>query len=277
MTVARTREVVLAIVLGLGSFMLFMGTSMGLVAVNARLTPDHAWFPLPALALCLGFAVFAERRWHIGLSHPAGVPWARVYLLAFTTTAVGVCVAILQGAFAGLIREAEFGPGDTGEQFRFAFAFVMPVIAAILAEVAFRGVMQGRLHAIMSPLPAILLVTAINTAAHRWTAETAAQWIGYATLLAGCGYVRWLSGSVLPAMTAHFWQNLALAWVLYHYGPVTLGELSGTTLTVIGLVGIAALAITVVVGRTTPPFRGPQYGAGRRASGHRGPAPEADP
>jgi membrane protease YdiL (CAAX protease family) len=252
MTTTRAREIALAIVLGLGTFMLLMGACLGVVMLNARLAPDHAWFPLPVLAICLGFAVFAERRWRIGLAHPPGVNWRRVYLLAFTATVVGVCVAVLQGALAGLTREAEFGPAGTGAQFRFAFAFVMPLVAAILAEVAFRGVMQGRLQAVMSPLAAIVVVTAINTAAHRWTPETAAQWMGYAALLAGCGYVRWLGGSVLPALTAHFWQNLALAWVLYRYGPFALGALPGNALAATALIGAVALAATIALGLRTP-------------------------
>jgi membrane protease YdiL (CAAX protease family) len=259
----RTRAVILAILLGLLTFMLLMGLSIGLVFLNARLNPAHAWFPIPALALCLGFSVFAERRWRIGLSHPGGVPWARVYLLAFTTTVFGVCVAILQGASAGLVREVELGPPGTSPRFQLAFAFVLPLIAAIAAEVCFRGVMQGRLHAVLSPLAAIALVTAINTAAHRWTPETAAQWVGYAALLGGLGYVRWLGGSVLPALAAHFWHNLALALLLYAHAPFALGELSATRQAAIGVIGLAALGVTVAIGRDTPAFRGPQYGAGR--------------
>ncbi len=262
-TSARSRDIVLAIVLGLGTFMLLMGASMGLVFLNARVSPEYAWFPLPAFALVLGFSVFAERRWRIGLSHPAGVPWPRVYFLAFTTTVVGICVAILQGASFGLVREIELGPEGTSEQFRFAFAFALPVIAAILAEVCFRGVMQGRLHAVLSPLAAIAMVTVINTAAHRWTPETAAQWAGYAALLAGCGYVRWLGGSVLPALAAHFWQNLALAWLLYFHGPFALGDLSASRQAMVGVIGLAALGITIAIGRDTPAFKGAQYGAGR--------------
>ncbi len=260
MATKGTREIGLAIVLGFASFMLLMGLSIGLVFLNAQLTPDLAWFPLPALALALGFGAFAERRWRIGLTHPPGVPWGRVYFLAFTTAVAGSCVLILQGASFNLVREIELGPPGTSEQFQLAFAFALPLIVAIHAEICFRGVMQGRLHAVMSPLVAILVVTAINTAAHRWSEETAAQWLGYAALLAGCGYVRWLSGSVLPALAAHFWQNLALTTLLFLYGPFAFGELSTSRQIMIGIIGLAALGISIAVGRDTPAFRGAQYG-----------------
>lgn len=260
------RSAGLAIVLGLATFMLLMGAAMGLVVLNARLAPAHAWFPLPVLALCLGFAAFAERRWGIGLRHPPGVPWGRVYALALATTVAGVCLCILQGAAFGMTRAIETGPAGTGPQFRLAFAFVLPLVAAILAEVAFRGVMQGRLHAVMGPWPAILLVTAINTAAHRWGPDLAAQWLGYFALLAACGWVRWLGGSTLPALAAHFWQNFALAVVLWNRGPFDLGALSPATLAIVAATGLVALAATVAIGRKTPAYAGPQYGYARRPS-----------
>lgn len=253
MASTRLRAVGTAVLAGLAWFMLFMGASMGLVMLNARVSPGYAWFPIPALALCIGSSIFAQRRWDIGLAHPKGVAWGRVYLLAFATTVAGICVAILQGAWYGMNRGAEIGPEGTSAQFQYAFAFVLPLVAAILAEVAFRGIMQGRLHAVLSPLPAILLVTAINTAAHRWGPDLEAQWLGYFVLLAGCGYVRWISGSVLPALTVHFWQNLALAAATYYGGPFALGEMSTTALAATGGIGVAALLLTVIVGRGMRP------------------------
>lgn len=246
-----------AVLAGLAWFMLLMGASMGLVMANARLSPGLAWFPLPALALCIGSSIFAQRRWAIGLAHPPGVAWGRVYLIAFTTTVAGVCASILQGAAYGMTRGAELGPDGTSAQFQYAFAFVLPLVAAILAEVAFRGIMQGRLHAVLSPAPAILLVTAINTAAHRWGPDLEAQWIGYFVLLAGCGYVRWLSGSVLPALTAHFWQNFALAAATYYGGPFELGGMPATALAATGGIGAAALLLTAVVARGMVPHTAP--------------------
>jgi membrane protease YdiL (CAAX protease family) len=243
-----------AILPGLLVFMLPVGLSMGLVTLNARFAPEHAWFPLPIFGLCIAVAWLAERRWRIGLAHPPGVAWTRVYLLAFTTSVVGVCIAILQGAAFGMTRGAELWPGEVGPQFQFAFAFVMPLVVAILAEVGFRGVMQGRLHRVMGPWTAIILVTVINTAAHRWGADLQAQWLGYAVLLAGCGYVRWLSGSVLPALAAHVGQNLALAWVTWSYGPFDLGALSASALVWTAAIAMVALGVTIAVGRGLRPL-----------------------
>lgn len=260
------RSAGLAVLLGLASFMLLMGLAMGLVMLNARLTPEHAWFPLPALALALGFGVFAERRWGIGLRHPAGVPWARVYGLAFTTTVAGVCIAILQSSAMGVVRAIDTGPEGTGPQFRIAFAFVLPLFAAILAELAFRGVMQGRLHAVMRPWPAILLVTAVNTAAHPWGEGLVTQWIAYLVLLAGCGYVRWVGGSTLPVLTSHCAMNIALPLVLWNWGPFDLGALPAETRMIIAAIGVLALVATVAIARGTPPYPGPQYGYARPGS-----------
>jgi membrane protease YdiL (CAAX protease family) len=200
-----------AILLGLVWFMLFMLGSIGLVLLNASVSPRVPWFPLPVLALVVAACVIAERRWAIGLTHPPGVAWGRIYFLACTTTVLGVCLAILQGAWFDMTREAELGPAGTSTQFQLAYAVVMSLVAATLAEIAFRGIMQGRLHAVLSPAAAIVLTAAVNTAAHRWGPDLAAQWFAYFVTLAGWGWVRWLGGSVLPPLAAHFGQNLALA------------------------------------------------------------------
>ena len=261
--VVAWRTAGLAILAGLAWFVVLMGASIGLVMLNARRSPGLPWFPVPVLALCIGTAVFAERRWKIGLSHPPGVDWSRIYLLGITTMVFGVCVSILQGAAYGLTREAETGPEGTSEAFRFAYAFTMPLVAAILAEVAFRGIMQGRIHTVMSPLATILLVSAVNTASHRWGPGLVAQWFAYFVLLVGVGWIRWLGNSVVPPLMIHFWQNFALTVACWYWGPFRLGELSATTLTTIAGIGLVALAATVVVARNLSAV--PQPGPARNA------------
>jgi membrane protease YdiL (CAAX protease family) len=131
---------------------------------------------------------------------------------------------------AGLAIET--GPAGTGPQFQFAFAFVLPLVAAILAEVAFRGVMQGGLHAVLGPWAAILGVAAVSTAAHRWE----------------------------PDLAAHSWQNFVMAVVLWQWGPFDLGAMTAGERATVVAFGVAALAVTVAVGRGSAPYRGPPYG-----------------
>jgi membrane protease YdiL (CAAX protease family) len=255
MTANSLRMTVIAIVLGLALFMICMGACIGIVMLNARVSPELAWFPAPVLALCIGAAVWAQQRWDIGLSMPAGVSWARIYAIAVTATLAGVCVAILQGAWYDMERAAELGPVGWNEHFDFAYAFVMPLVAAILAEVFFRGVMQTRIAAVLKPWTAILLVTAVNTASHRWGPDLAAQWMGYFALILAFGYLRWASGSLWPALIAHAGQNFALAVTLWVWGPFAQGQLPTNTLRAIALTGAASACFAVLLGRGLRPPR----------------------
>jgi membrane protease YdiL (CAAX protease family) len=214
------RPALIATLLALVVFSVLMGVSIELAALNARLSPDLPWFGLPVALLLCGAAVLAERHVGIGLWHPPEPHEPRVYGLALAVCLLGTTVCVLQGALHGMTHAAEIGPPGTGRTFQMAYALLVPVVAAVAAELSFRGLMQTRLQALMPTWTAIAIVAVINTAAHRWGPNLAQQWLGYFVLLAGFGWLRWKTRSLLPPLIAHALLNIIVSAALYAWGPV---------------------------------------------------------
>ena len=226
----------------LAFFLATMGLCIGLVLANAAVSPNLVWFPLPLLALLVGITAATEWRYRIGLRPPEPSTRrpkrsrARVTAMTLGIALVGVAACVLQGSLANMTLAAETGPAGTSRLFQFSYAVLLSVTPAVLAEVAFRGLMQSRLEPLWGPWPAILLITALNTAAHRWGPDLVAQWLGYFVALAGLGWLRSVTGSLWPPLLAHTLTNLAIALALWHFGPFAQGGIGD-----LGRVALVAL------------------------------------
>ncbi len=249
MNTQALRALVSAVVLSLVFFAVVMGVAMTSVMLNARWSPDLVWFPLPVIAVLVGSIYWAERRWHIGLSHPADVPWGRVYAIGIALTVFGVCVAATEGVFSGKIRATELYGGEVSPLFQMTYAFVMSVFAAILAEATFRGIMQTRMHTVLGLWPTVVTVAVINLLAHRWGPELVRNWFGALIILGAWTYLRWLSRSLWPPLIVHGMCNLIFAIAVWFGGPIVYADLSGETIAFVVVVGLAALVITIVLAR----------------------------
>lgn len=234
---------------GFAFFAGLMALSMGCVILNARLSPALVWFPLPVLVLVGGATLWAGHRWEIGWQPVRDVSVGHVFALAVAVTVLGVCVIVLQGAWHEMVRATERAPYEVSRAFSFAYAFVMSLVAAVLAEVTFRGIIQTRFQLILGHWPAILIVAALNTAAHRWGPALADQWLGYFVSLAGLGYLRWYSGSLIPPLVVHLVVNLLLAAALWWWGPFDQGQLGATTAGFLAALALIALMVAITLGR----------------------------
>lgn len=241
------------LMLGLLFFGVSMAVAIGLVMLNARISPDLPWFPLPVLLLLSAVSVWAGRRWDIGLpGRPVGSA-AQTWGLTLAVGVLGVTLCLLQGAGSGMVRAAETVSGVTSPAFQAAYGITLGIVSAVLAEVVFRGIIQTRYAEILGPWPAILVVAAINTAAHRWGPALEAQWAAYFLSLAALGYLRIATGSLVPPLVAHGVANFLLGWVLWIGGPFDQGRLltpgyEGALMGTIALAVVALLA-TWVLGR----------------------------
>ena len=241
---------VTAIVITMLFFSAVMALGISLVMVNERTAPNFPWFPVPIIGLLIA-AIVGMQRWRpIGLAIPNDVPWGRVYGFAVAITIVGIVVCILQGAYHGYVRVSEGVQNEVSPAFAFLYWFVMAVFAAVLAEAAFRGVMQTRLMAVMGVWPAIVIVSVVNTAAHRWNIELFQQWLGLFVILAGWGYLRYLGRSLVPPIVAHGVTNFLLAFGLWTWGPFDQGALGTGSLVLIAATGIVALIIAIFLARS---------------------------
>lgn len=226
-----------------GSLVAFVGAMavcLGLVTANARLSPHLPWFPLPVLALVVSLATWSERRIGIGLHRPVPLDRRTVAMTACLTVA-GLSACVFQGALAGLVQVAETGPSGTSPAFALAYAVVLSVTPAALAEICFRGLMQTGLARLWGPWPAILAVAVINTAAHRWGPELAGQWAAWLLALGAAGWLRSVTGSLWPPLAGHVAANLIAALTLWQSGPFDQGQLGPGAIAVTGTLVVAGL------------------------------------
>ncbi|MDP6616006.1 MAG: CPBP family intramembrane metalloprotease [Gammaproteobacteria bacterium] len=249
MNAQTLRTLVGSVVVSLVFFAVVMGISMVCVSFNARWSPDVVWFPVPVIVLLVVSTIWAEKRWHIDLSHPTGISRTQMYAVGVALTVFGVCVTSTQGIFTDKVRAIEVYSADVSPLFQMAYAFVMSVFAAILAEVTFRGIMQTRMHTVLNVWPTIFIVTFINLVAHRWTPELVQNAFGTFVILGAWTYLRWLTRSLWPPLVVHGLCNLVFALWVWFVGPIYYAELSGMTIALIVGAGLVSLAVTVFMTR----------------------------
>jgi membrane protease YdiL (CAAX protease family) len=248
--------VVSSILLGFVFFGVVMGISMGLITVNANVSPGFVWFPLPATLLLVAAIWWAQRRWGIGLEHPTDIPWNRVYVIGVGLTVLGIATAFVQGHFTGYVRATELIEADVSPAFKMTYAIYMAVLAAVLAEATFRGVIQTRMQTVLGVWPVVLIIGVVNVLAHRWGPEILQNWLGLFVTLAGWTYLRWLSRSLWPPLILHTLTNLLVALGLWYRGPLVHAEVANGTVIAVAVVGLAGLGISVALARgMRPPSR----------------------
>jgi membrane protease YdiL (CAAX protease family) len=239
----------LSIIIGLVFFGVVMGPSMFLVMLNANTSPDTVWFPLPVTIILVAAIVLAQRFWDIGLTHPADVPWARIYLIGTALTVLGVATAVVHGKFTGYVRATEVLDVEVSPMFALTYAIFMSVLAAILAEATFRGVIQSRMQSVLGVWPTVIVIGVVNVLAHRWGPEITLNWLGLFVTLAGWTYLRWLSQSLWPPLVLHALTNLIVAVGLWFRGPLVHAELGAGMVMLIALTGLAGLGVAIVLSR----------------------------
>ncbi|MGI9308264.1 MAG: CPBP family intramembrane glutamic endopeptidase [Gammaproteobacteria bacterium] len=243
------KTVVIAIVLGLVYFGIVMGVAMGLVSFNANATPTWVWFPIPNTVLIIIATAYAQKRLGIGLVPTKPVTRNRMYLIGGALTILGMAACAVQGKFSGYVRATELLDYDVSALFQISYALYMPVFAAVLAEVTFRGVMQTRMQRVLGVWPLVITIAVVNVFAHRWGPEITQNGIGLFVILAGWTYLRWLSGSLWPPLILHAVLNFIMAIGLWTRGPLVHAEASTSVITSVGVMGLLALALSVMLVR----------------------------
>jgi membrane protease YdiL (CAAX protease family) len=239
-----------AVIIGLVYFGVLMGASQGLVAVNAKLTPAIPWFPAPALLLIALTTRWLQRFWDIRLVTP--VPRsttavrAKVYAFALTANFAALCIGVLEDSFYGLTRVS---PVTSASGFDLSFVIVVPFIAAILAEIGFRGIMQTQLEKLLPLWPVLLGLAVLNALFHLYDPEQSAHWARFLALNIGFGYVTYLAQSIVPALIAHVAMNVVEPLTEFIWGPISMGELESSTLMLALVLGILALAVSIFLAR----------------------------
>jgi membrane protease YdiL (CAAX protease family) len=235
---------------GLVYFNVLMGVSMQVAIFNANWSPTVPWFPIPLLALICLVTWWIKGRWNLRLTAPPSVPWIRIYAFSFLAMFAAKSIKGLEGAYHGTILAAPAPPQGVSTGFGLVFLLTVPIIAGVLSEIAYRGIMQTRFEAIAPLWPTLVVLAIINTLGHMGFTDVSTQWIYLMAMNIGFGYTAYLAQSIIPVIVVHAAMNVIFPGMQYLWGPFALGELSGLSLTVITLLGTALTAAAVWLARS---------------------------
>lgn len=251
----QVRATVVPILRGLLFFSLVMGVSQGIVALNAGLSPAIPWFPVPILGLVYAGTRWANRRWPLRLGRPVG---ARAYAVTLLMTYAVLCLGVVESWWHELTLPAPAWPDESvSSGFQLTFLIILPFIAAVLAEVGFRGLMQTALEKVVPLWPMLLLIAVINFLMHFYDPEQVNQVVRLLALNIVWGYMTWRVQSLRPALTGHIAMNIVIP--VWHYaserygpGPLAVGDFSTTTLAIAVLSGAVAMLVALFMSKGLP-------------------------
>lgn len=248
-------KVVSAVVLGILFFGVIMGAAISLVNLNTQVSPEFAWFPAPVTLLLVAAIWLVERRWPIGLANPvvAALPAGRVYLIAVLVTAAGVFACAFNGYFTGYVRATELLGAEVDQTFQRTYAIYMSVLAAVLAEVAFRGIMQTRMQTVLGLWPVVIIIGLVNVFGHRWGPEITQNGFGLFVVLAGWTWLRAVSQSLWPPLIMHAGINLIIASWLWNNGAIEHAAMTPFATAVVGGLMVAGLTLSLWLARDSDP------------------------
>ncbi len=235
---------------GLVYFNVLMGVSMQVAFFNAGWSPTVPWFPVPLLALIWLVTWWVKGRWNIRLTVPPNVPWLRVYAFSFLAMFAAKSIKGLEGAYHGTTLAAPAFPQGVSTGFGLVFLLMVPIIAGVLAEITFRGIMQSRFEAVAPLWPTLVVLAIINTLSHMGFTDLSTQWIYLMAMNIGFGYTAYMAQSIIPVIVVHAVMNVIFPGAQYLWGPFALGELSGLSLAAIAVFGTALTATAVWLARS---------------------------
>ncbi len=251
----KLRACVLPILGGLRFFTEKMGVSLGIIALNASVTPTVPWFPVAAIGLVVLGTWWVNRRWPVRLAQPVG---GRAYVVTLLLTYAVICLGVLESWINNVTTPAPMWGGESvSTGFQLTFLLVLPFIAAVLAEVGFRGLMQPALEKVMPLWPMLLLLAVLNFLMHSYDPEQAGQLLRLLGLNFAWGYMTWRTQSLRPALAGHIAMNIFVPLLQYgseQYGPgpVPFGDFPPSTLAMSGIGGVVALGVALALIKALP-------------------------
>jgi membrane protease YdiL (CAAX protease family) len=200
-----------ATILSLAAIMACFWVPPIVVQVVASGAHQALWMPVVAAASSLLVLVVAHsgREYATqGLRRAAPRHFVEAVLVAGGAAALAIgWVRLLESSFPRLVNEFPSLRAEVGLP---VMLFAISLCPAVFEELAFRGLLQGRLYVLMGRIQAILVVGAAFGLAHGFTTGLPFH-IGLGIWLA---FLRDRSGSLLPGMVAHAIYNATIVVAL---------------------------------------------------------------
>jgi membrane protease YdiL (CAAX protease family) len=233
-------------------FVAAVGCVLTLAFGNARWNPGLPWFPLPVLLVLYGCAIGLHQRWDIGLRLPRRDRCVLLVAFAVASMVASHCVLILEGAAHGITRRFEAPPEGVTPFFAVVYWLGIVVAMSTASEVAFRGIVQSRLTALLGTVPAIAIATVVNLVLHRWDGLIE-RTLGVVAILLAWSWLRQLSGSLIATIVTHIGAIMAWDAILWTWGPWDHGAMRPPALALTAVIGLVAFLLSLWLARQLAP------------------------
>jgi membrane protease YdiL (CAAX protease family) len=122
---------------------------------------------------------------------------------------------------------------------------VLLQLGVFYEELAFRGALQGQLHATLDWRLAVLISSVVFCVLHIVNVGFAHQWIVLLLLAVICGLIAARTACILPGLLIHAGYNFAISSTALCWGTVDLGALPRNPIVA---AAVAAIGLMVVAG-----------------------------
>jgi membrane protease YdiL (CAAX protease family) len=195
------------------------------LTLNLHILPSVPW-SLPALILLLLlWNKHLGRRWS-AFDINRAIRSVNVLLYIVLSTVLCFAILVVNNAYVPVRLVAPRPPEGASYPLVVSVSILWPVIAAVVEEVGFRGILQGNLERVAKPYVAVSGVAFVFCALHVFNAGFLAQLGMYAVVALTCGMIASATRSVTPAMAIHALSNLSLSIAAMTRMPLDLNHLT---------------------------------------------------
>jgi membrane protease YdiL (CAAX protease family) len=216
------------------------------LGLNEAIVPSTPWFAGASVLVIFVSAVYPGRIWSAWPIFRAGIASSHTFVMVALAMAVCLSTLAISGHYFGIIATHWPAPSGATGSLTIAAPIVYPLYAAVIEEIAFRGILQGQLTAHLGKRAAITTSTIIFVLVHANNAGFGSQIVFFATLSIMCGTLAASTSSVLPAIALHVIVNGILSAMTLIRGPIDTRTISLPWITIIL---VAAVCLYVRLGK----------------------------
>jgi membrane protease YdiL (CAAX protease family) len=204
------------------------------LAVNKIIYPSAPWFIAPLILILVASAFWPVTQWSewpiASANNRLSVAVLRVFLGGLVCFGV---VVLMSGYLLGLVGTLWPAPADATESLVVAVPLFLPLFGAWIEEIAFRGMLQGKLERQFGTPIAIAVTSVVFVLAHAGNLGFERQIPFYLVLSVICGILASRSQSLGPAIGVHVFIDALMALATLPGIPLHFRGLSGTSISVV--------------------------------------------
>lgn len=181
------------------------------VFIYVQFTPFFTWM---LLFILLGKMFHCSMKPYLGLVPIR--PWKEYLFYSLMAITSIIAISILLSLFTQIGQVEATDPYEHIPKEKMAIiGFFAILTAPFIEELVFRGFLQSSLYKYFKPSMAIFITSLVFTLFHTAYSSAIVAWMNVMLLGVLFGYIRHRTGSVIPGMIGHLFNNILAALVIF--------------------------------------------------------------